>query len=48
MRAHETDPEQGQPVDDPAVEQRMIGSMVALMQEHDTPPEQYERLGLDV
>ncbi len=41
-----TDPGQLVSIDDPALERRMIGSMVDLMRRYDAPPEQYERLGL--
>ena len=40
------DPGQEHPIVDDAVEHRMISLMVGLMQDHDTPAEQYERLGL--
>ncbi len=43
-----TDPAQDHPIDNPAVEQRLIAHMVRLMRETDAPPEQYERLGLNV
>ncbi|MDX9979871.1 MAG: sulfatase [Lentisphaeria bacterium] len=43
-----TDPEQEHPIDDPAVEARMIQLMVAGMQANDAPAEQYERLGLPI
>ena len=42
----ETDPTQNHPIQDPAVEQRMIQAMIRLMQENDAPEEQYVRLGL--
>jgi arylsulfatase A-like enzyme len=42
----EHDPRQEQPLDDPAVEERIIRRMIRLMQENDAPEEQYERLGL--
>ncbi len=42
----QNDPEQTQTLDDPGVETRMIAHMVRLMQENDSPPEQFERLGL--
>jgi hypothetical protein len=42
----ESDPGQARPLDDPAVENRMIGHLTRLMRECDAPPEQYERLGL--
>jgi arylsulfatase A-like enzyme len=41
-----TDPGQTQPIRDSAAEERMIGLMVELMKRHDSPVEQYERLGL--
>jgi hypothetical protein len=40
------DPAQEQPLNDPALEARMIERMVRLMGENEAPPEQYERLGL--
>jgi len=40
------DPGQAKPIDDPAVEQRMIGYLKELMQQADAPAEQYQRLGL--
>jgi len=43
----ETDPAQEKPFSDPEIEKRLIGEMVRLMTEHEAPPEQYERLGLD-
>ncbi|MDD7973220.1 sulfatase [Roseinatronobacter alkalisoli] len=42
----ETDPDQQQPLDDPALELRMAGLLVDLMRANDAPPCQYERLGL--
>jgi arylsulfatase A-like enzyme len=52
-RAHETllwdvkaDPDQTQPLHDPAAEERMIAHMTRLMRESDAPPEQWERLGV--
>lgn len=42
----EHDPRQEQPVTDPALEQQMIKYLVRLMRESDSPPEQFERLGL--
>jgi hypothetical protein len=42
----EKDPAQEHPIQDPALEQRMIGLMTALMRQNDCPPEQFERLGL--
>jgi len=43
----ETDPKQENPIDDPAIEKRMIELMVGLMKANDCPPEQFERLGLE-
>ena len=43
----ETDPKQEKPLDDPAIEKRMIELMVGLMKANDCPAEQFERLGLD-
>lgn len=43
-----TDPHQEQPIQDTAIEERMIAHMVRLMRENDAPVEQYERLGLDI
>lgn len=42
----EKDPLQMHPIQDAAVEKRMIGLMKQLMQATDAPPEQYERLGI--
>ncbi|WP_319518470.1 sulfatase [uncultured Martelella sp.] len=42
----ETDPEQETPLDDPALELRMIGLLVDLMRRNEAPAEQFERLGL--
>jgi arylsulfatase A-like enzyme len=42
------DPGQEHPIKDAAVEKRMIELMVALMRKNDAPPEQFERLGLEV
>jgi len=42
----QADPEQADPIDDAAVEERMQRAMVALMRDNEAPPEQYERLGL--
>lgn len=44
----ENDPYQQNPIHDEQVEKRMIDYMVQLMKENDAPPEQYERLGLDI
>lgn len=35
-------------MEDPAVEEYMIGHLVRLMRENDAPPEQFARLGLPV
>jgi hypothetical protein len=43
----ESDPLQEQPLENPEIEQKMIGHLVRLMQECDAPPEQFERLGLE-
>ncbi|MBD2843917.1 sulfatase [Paenibacillus sp. IB182496] len=40
------DPEQLQPLRDPAVEARLREAIIGLMRQHDAPAEQYERLGL--
>jgi len=42
----EADPKQENPIQDAAVEKRMIAHMTRLMRENDAPPEQFERLGL--
>jgi arylsulfatase A-like enzyme len=42
----QTDPNQEHSLSDPDIEAYMIGHMVRLMQENETPAEQYERLGL--
>ena len=42
----ETDPHQLNPLQDEALEQRMIALMIDLMQQNEAPPEQFERLGL--
>jgi hypothetical protein len=41
------DPGQLNPINDPAIERRMIQLMVKLMKENDAPVEQYERMGFD-
>ncbi|MHC4220806.1 MAG: sulfatase [Planctomycetota bacterium] len=41
----EKDPKQENPIEDEAIEQKMIELMVKLMQENDAPADQYERLG---
>ncbi len=43
-----TDPQQLQPIDNPAVEARLLSQMHALMHDNDAPPEAYVRLGLDL
>ncbi|MGC9347923.1 MAG: sulfatase [Anaerolineae bacterium] len=40
------DPGQNRPLDEPALERRMIAHLIRLMRECDAPEEQYERLGL--
>jgi len=42
----EQDPAQENPIEDEAIEKRMIELMVGLMKDNDCPPEQFERLGL--
>ena len=42
----QTDPLQEHPIQDPAVEARMIEHLLRLMQANDAPAEQYERVGL--
>jgi arylsulfatase A-like enzyme len=42
----ERDPQQLEPIDNPAAEARMASLMKQLMEESDSPPEQMERLGL--
>jgi len=42
----ETDPEQEKPLNDPALEKKMIEKLVQLMKEAEAPEEQYVRLGL--
>ena len=42
----EADPGQEHPMDDTEIEAMMIGHLVRLMQENDSPLEQFERLGL--
>lgn len=41
------DPQQQAPMDDAAIEQRMIDHMTRLMCQCEAPPEQFERLGLE-
>lgn len=40
------DPKQQNPINDAEIEKRLVEQMVKLMGESDSPPEQYERLGL--
>jgi hypothetical protein len=40
------DPRQEHPVDNPAVEARMVAHLMRLMRQNDAPAEQFERLGL--
>jgi len=42
----EQDPRQENPIDHPEVERRMIRLLARLLQEHDAPSEQFERLGI--
>ncbi len=42
----ESDPGQKTPIQDEAVEERLIARMTELMKANDAPPEQFERLGL--
>lgn len=42
----ENDPGQEHPLEDKAIEKRMIDLMVTVMKENDAPEEQYQRLGL--
>jgi arylsulfatase A-like enzyme len=42
----DADPEQLNPLQDEALERRLLGLMIDLMRASDAPPEQYERLGL--
>jgi arylsulfatase A-like enzyme len=41
------DPLQEQPINDPAVEARMVEHLLRLMRENDAPTEQYQRMGLE-
>lgn len=41
------DPGQQNPIEDSEIENRMIAHMVRLMKDHDSPPEQFDRLGLN-
>ena len=41
-----TDPGQLNPIEDEAVEARMVGLLKEALAAHQTPPEQYRRLGL--
>ena len=42
----QTDPQQEHPIDDPALERMMCEKLAQAMQRHDSPAEQYLRLGL--
>ena len=42
----QADPQQTEPIEDAAVEQKMVDHLVRVMVENDAPLEQYERLGL--
>jgi len=42
------DPQQQHPIQDEAVEKRMIELLLRLMKESDAPREQYQRLGLSI
>jgi len=42
----QTDPLQEHPLEDPAVEKEMCEKLRAAMEAHDSPPEQFERLGI--
>ncbi len=44
----ESDPGQLNPINNPEIEAMMIDKMIKLMKENDAPPEQFQRLGLDV
>ncbi|MDE7035126.1 MAG: sulfatase, partial [Eubacteriales bacterium] len=43
----ETDPGQEHPLDDPALEREMCRKLAAAMRRHDSPVEQFIRLGLE-
>lgn len=43
----ETDPNQERPLEDPALEQAMCRKLADAMRRHDSPPEQFIRLGLE-
>jgi arylsulfatase A-like enzyme len=43
-----SDPKQENPIDNSEIEARMIKQMIKLMQLNDSPPEQFERIGLGV
>ena len=43
----ETDPEQNNPINDPAVTERLEKRMAELMREYGTPAEQFERMGFE-
>lgn len=42
----QNDPQQLHPIDDDAIEARMIALLIQLMKDNDAPPEQFQRLGL--
>ncbi len=44
----QADPHMNQPIEDPATERRLLGQLAQLMRECDAPPEQFERLGIDL
>ena len=44
----EQDPAQQHPMRNDDIERTMIDHMVRLMQQNDSPPDQYERLGLPI
>jgi hypothetical protein len=44
----EDDPRQEKPLHNPDIEAQMIRHIVRLMRENDAPPEQFERLGLEM
>jgi hypothetical protein len=43
----QTDPGQGTPIQDAAIEATMVEHLLRLMKENDAPPEQFTRLGLE-
>ena len=42
------DPAQLHPVNDPEQEARMLALMARLMRENDCPPEQFQRMGIEI